>query len=484
MKEKLRVLFAAFEAAPFMKTGGLGDVAASLPGAVQCPTIEMRVVLPKLRQIPAEYQKKMKFLCSFYVPLGWRSQYCGLFELRRGGVTWYFLDNEYYFGRDGAYGYFDDGERMAFFAKAICECCRYLPDFFPNILHCNDWHTALAPVFLREQYRYAPGYSDIRTVFTIHNLKFQGQYNPHVLSDILGLDGVAAARNQLLRDDGKCVNYLAGAVSYSDRVTTVSPTYAKEICTPYFGEGLQDLFLRRHDILSGILNGIDMDLYDPAACADLPEHYSAKDLTGKAACKAALQRSMGLQEDPYVPLIGCVSRLVGHKGFSLVTDALHDIMGLDVQMVVLGTGEWQYEEAFRNAQGQYPGRFAAHLAYSPALSNLVYAGSDLFLMPSVSEPCGLSQLIAMRFGSVPVVRETGGLKDTVPPYNKYTGEGRGFTFTNINAGDMVWVLREAAALYRSNKPAWRSLQKAGMTADFSWGPSAKQYLEVYRRAMG
>ena len=206
MKEKLRVLFAAFEAAPFMKTGGLGDVAASLPGAVQCPTIEMRVVLPKLRQIPAEYQKKMKFLCSFYVPLGWRSQYCGLFELRRGGVTWYFLDNEYYFGRDGAYGYFDDGERMAFFAKAICECCRYLPDFFPNILHCNDWHTALAPVFLREQYRYAPGYSDIRTVFTIHNLKFQGQYNPHVLSDILGLDGVAAARNQLLRDDGKCVN--------------------------------------------------------------------------------------------------------------------------------------------------------------------------------------------------------------------------------------------------------------------------------------
>ena len=280
------------------------------------------------------------------------------------------------------------------------------------------------------------------------------------------------------------VNLMKGAILASSQVTTVSPTYAQELHTPFYARGMDGVICQQDGKFCGIVNGIDMDLYDPATCADLPEHYSAKDVSGKAACKAALQRAMGLQEDPYIPLIGCVSRLVGHKGFSLVTDALHDIMGLDVQMVVLGTGEWQYEEAFRSAQGQYPGRFAAHLAYSPALSNLVYAGSDLFLMPSVSEPCGLSQLIAMRFGSVPVVRETGGLKDTVPPYNKYTGEGRGFTFSNINAGDMVWVLREAAALYRSNKPAWRSLQKAGMTADFSWGPSAKQYLEVYQKAMG
>ena len=423
----------------------------------------------------------MTFLKHFNVSLSWRQAYCGLFQLEREGVTYWFVDNEYYFKRAQIYGHFDDCERFAFFSRAVLAAPAQL-DWAPDIIHCNDWQTALVPVYLLEERYRVPQLSNAHAVFTIHNIEYQGRYGEQVLQDVIGLDS-SYFNEGMLAYFGD-VNLMKGAILASSQVTTVSPTYAQELHTPFYARGMDGVICQQDGKFCGIVNGIDMDLYDPATCADLPEHYSAKDVSGKAACKAALQRAMGLQEDPYIPLIGCVSRLVGHKGFSLVTDALHDIMGLDVQMVVLGTGEWQYEEAFRNAQGQYPGRFAAHLAYSPALSNLVYAGSDLFLMPSVSEPCGLSQLIAMRFGSIPVVRETGGLKDTVPPYNKYTGEGRGFTFTNINAGDMVWVLREAAALYRSNKPAWRSLQKAGMTADFSWGPSAKQYLEVYRRAMG
>lgn len=477
MKEKLRVLFAAFEASPFVKTGGLGDVAASLPGAVQCPTIEMRVVLPKLRQIPAEYQEKMKFLCSFYVPLGWRSQYCGLFELRRGGVTWYFLDNEYYFGRDSAYGYFDDGERMAFFAKAICECCRYLPDFFPNVLHCNDWHTALAPVFLREQYRYAPGYSGIRTVFTIHNLKFQGQYDPHILSDILGLDGVAAARNQLLRDGGKCVNYLAGAVNYSDRVTTVSPTYAREICTPYFGEGLQDLFLRRHDILSGILNGIDTVSYDPAKDRALVRNYTDPD--GKVENKKALQEELGLTVDPAVPLCVCVSRLTEQKGFDLLNAVAEEMLSC-AQIAVLGTGERAYEDYYRALEARHPGRFSAQIRFSEPLSRRMYAGADIFLMPSRFEPCGLSQMISMRYGAVPVVRQTGGLADSVEPYNRYTGEGTGFGFLNFNAHELLFTTQEACRLYTESPVAWGNLAAQGMAQDFSWRASALEYRKLYR----
>ena len=475
--KKLNVLFASYEASPFIKTGGLGDVAASLPGAVKCPTIDVRVVLPKLAQIPEEYKSRMKFLCSFYVPLGWRNQYCGLFELQKGGVTWYFLDNEYYFARPSAYGFFDDGERMAYFSKAVCECCRYLPDFFPDILHCNDWHTAMAPVFLREQYRYAPGYGDIKTIFTIHNLKFQGQYDPYILGDILGLADCEAARNQLLRDGGKCVNYLAGAVNYSDRVTTVSPTYADEICTPYFGEGLQDLFLRRHDILSGILNGIDTASYNPAKDKALAANYSEP--AGKTPNKAALQRELGLTEDPDVPLCGAVSRLTEQKGFDLL-DAVVEEMLETCQVAILGTGDPAYENHYRALEAKHPGRFSAQIRFSEPLSRRIYAGSDLFLMPSRFEPCGLSQMISMRYGTLPVVRQTGGLADSVIPYNKYTGEGNGFGFVNYNAHELLFTVKEACRLYREEPEAWRKLQEQAMAADFSWKASAASYRKLYR----
>jgi len=475
--KKLNVLFASYEASPFIKTGGLGDVAASLPGAVKCPTIDVRVVLPKLSQIPEEYKSRMKFICSFYVPLGWRNQYCGLFELHKGGVTWYFLDNEYYFARPSAYGFFDDGERMAYFSKAVCECCRYLPDFFPDILHCNDWHTAMAPVFLREQYRYAPGYGDIKTIFTIHNLKFQGQYDPYILGDILGLADCEAARNQLLRDGGKCVNYLAGAVNYSDRVTTVSPTYADEICTPYFGEGLQDLFLRRHDILSGILNGIDTASYNPAKDKALAANYSEP--AGKTPNKAALQRELGLTEDPDVPLCAAVSRLTEQKGFDLL-DAVVEEMLETCQVAILGTGDPAYENHYRSLQAAHPGRFSAQIRFSEPLSRRIYAGSDLFLMPSRFEPCGLSQMISMRYGTLPVVRQTGGLADSVIPYNKYTGEGNGFGFVNYNAHELLFTVKEACRLYREEPEAWRKLQEQAMAADFSWKASAASYRKLYR----
>ncbi len=480
-KKKIRVLFASYEASPFIKIGGLGDVAASLPGALQCEDVEVRAVLPKLRQIPREYQDQMRFLTSFTVPLGWRNQYCGLFELRRGNVIWYFLDNEYYFGRETAYGFFDDGERMAFFSKAICECCRYLPDFFPDVLHCNDWHTAMAPVFLREQYRCANGYGNIRTVFTIHNLKFQGQYDPYILGDILGLQDCPAARDQLLRDFGSCVNYMAGAVSYSDRVTTVSPTYAREICTPYFGEGLQDLFLRRPGVLSGILNGIDTVSYDPAADAAIAQNYT--DPSGKAANKAALQKEIGLAEEADTPLCVIVSRLTEQKGFDLLNAVAEEMLEV-AQIAVLGTGDPAYEHHYRALEAAHPGRFSAQIRFSEPLSRRMYAGGDLFLMPSRFEPCGLSQMISMRYGTIPVVRETGGLADSVIPYNQYTGAGNGFSFRNFNAHELLFTVQAACRLYREDPEAWDRLRRQAMEADFSWDVSARSYRDLYRSLVG
>ncbi len=477
MRDKLNVLFASFEASPFIKTGGLGDVAAALPGALQASDLEVRVVLPKLGQIGEEYLKEMRFVCSFYVPLGWRNQYCGLFELQRGGVTWYFLDNEYYFNRPAAYGFFDDGERMAFFSKAVCECCRYLPDFFPDILHCNDWHTAMAPVFLREMYRYSPGYSEMRTVFTIHNLMFQGKYDPFILGDILGLHQNPAARDQLLRDDGRCVNYLAGAANYADRITTVSPTYAQEICTPYYGEGLQDIFLRRHDVLSGILNGIDAANYDPATDKALVQNYTEPD--GKAANKAALQKELGLEPDPEVPLCAAVSRLTEQKGFDLLNAVAEEMLDC-CQIAILGTGDPVYEDRYRELAEKHPGRFSASILFSEELSRRIYAGADIFLMPSRFEPCGLSQMISMRYGTIPVVRKTGGLADSVEPFNRYTGEGTGFAFQNFNAHELLFTVQEASRLCAESPAAWENLQRQAMAQDYSWGASAQKYRKLYR----
>ena len=478
----MKILFASPEVAPFIKTGGLADVAGSLPQALAKEGHEVKVILPLYEGIGQEWRSKMTFLKYFNVTLSWRQVYCGVFELERDGVTYWFVDNEYYFKRFQIYGHFDDCERFAYFSRAVIETPGQL-DWAPDIIHCNDWQTALVPVYLLEEKYRIPQLANAKSVFTIHNIEYQGRYGEQVLKDVIGLD--ASYFNEGMLAYFGDVNLMKGAIMASNFVTTVSPTYAQELRTPFYAKGLDGVINQQAGKIEGILNGIDMELYDPAANPGLAANFTLKSLVkGKNECKLALQKAVGLQENVDVPIIACVSRLVGHKGFSLVTDVLHEIMGLDVQMVVLGTGDWQYEEAFRHAQSQYPGRFAAQLTYSAPLSTMIYAGADIFLMPSISEPCGLSQIIAMRFGTVPVVRETGGLKDTVTPYNKFTGEGRGFTFSNINAGDMMWVLREAVDLYHNNKKAWRGLQKAGMTADFSWTNSAKQYLDIYQRIQG
>ena len=478
----MKILFASPEVAPFIKTGGLADVAGSLPQALAKEGHEVKVILPLYEGIGQEWRSQMTFLKYFNVTLSWRQVYCGVFQLERDGVTYWFVDNEYYFKRWQIYGHFDDCERFAYFSRAVIETPGQL-DWAPDIIHCNDWQTALVPVYLLEEKYRIPQLANAKSVFTIHNIEYQGRYGEQVLKDVIGLD--AGYFNEGMLAYFGDVNLMKGAIMASNFVTTVSPTYAQELRTPFYAKGLDGVINQQAGKIEGILNGIDMELYDPATNPGLAANFTTKSLVkGKKQCKLALQKAVGLQENPDAPIIACISRLVGHKGFSLVTDVLHEIMGMNVQMVVLGTGDWQYEEAFRHAQSQYPGRFAAQLTYSAPLSTMIYAGADLFLMPSISEPCGLSQIIAMRFGTVPVVRETGGLKDTVTPYNKFTGEGRGFTFSNINAGDMVWVLREAVDLYHSNKEAWRGLQRAGMTADFSWTNSAKQYLDIYQRIQG
>ena len=475
----MKILFASPEVAPFIKTGGLADVAGSLPQALAKEGHEVKVILPLYEGIGEEWREQMTFLKHFNVTLSWRQIYCGIFELERDGVTFWFVDNEYYFKRGQIYGHFDDCERFAYFSRAVIETPGQM-DWAPDVIHCNDWQTALVPIYLLEDKYHFPQLGNAKSVFTIHNIEYQGRYGAQVLGDVIGLND-SYFNEGMLAYFGD-VNLMKGAIMASNFVTTVSPTYAKELQTPFYAKGMDGVINQQSAKIQGILNGIDVDLYNPETNPSMEENFTAEKIEeGKTTCKLALQKAVGLKEDPNVPIIACVSRLVGHKGFSLVTDILHEIMGLEVQMVILGTGDWQFEEAFRQAQEQYPGRFAAKLAYSAPLSNMIYAGADLFLMPSISEPCGLSQIIAMRFGTIPVVRETGGLKDTVTPYDKYTGEGRGFTFSSINANDLMWVLREAVELYYNDKEAWSTLQKAGMTADFSWSNSAKQYLDIYQR---
>ena len=478
----MKILFAASEVAPFIKTGGLADVAGSLPQALAKEGNDVKVILPLYEGIGEDWRSQMTFKMYFNVTLSWRQVYCGIFELEREGVTYWFVDNEYYFKRWQLYGHFDDCERFAFFSRAIIETPGHL-DWAPDVIHCNDWQTALVPVYLLEEKYRIPQLANAKSVFTIHNIEYQGRYGDQVLQDVIGLD--KSYFNEGMLAYFSDVNLMKGAIMASNFVTTVSPTYAQELRTPFYAHGLDGVINQQSGKLEGIINGIDTELYNAEKNPGLAQNFTAKKpAKGKAACKLALQQAVGLQENPDVPIIACVSRLVGHKGFSLVADALNEIMGQDVQMVVLGTGDWQYEETFRHAQSQYPGRFAAQLTYSAPLSTMIYAGADMFLMPSISEPCGLSQIIAMRFGTVPIVRETGGLKDTVTPYNKFEGTGRGFTFQNINAGDMVWVIREAVDLYHNNKEAWAGLMKEGMTADFSWSSSAKKYLDIYERIQG
>lgn len=470
----MNILFATFEAVPFVKTGGLGDVGGTLPFALKEAGADVRVILPKFATIPEEYREKMVHVTDFPLLLSWRSQYCGIEKLEYGGVIWYFIDNEYYFGRSYPYGFFDDGERIAFFSKAVVECIAHL-DFKPDILHCNDWHTALSCVFLRENFREWPGYDRIKTVFTIHNLKFQGKYAASVLGNVLGLHDCPPARDQLLQ--GEAVNYMRGALNYADRITTVSKTYADEICTDFYGEGCNDIFYRRRSILSGILNGIDNEKFDPHKC-DPP--FDKDNLEGKAENKKRLQKKLGLKVDPDIPMLGVVSRLTDQKGFDLVNYILPELLEEDIQLAVLGVGQKEYEDAFKYFASQYPEKVSANILFSEPLSNDLYASCDMILVPSLFEPCGLSQMISMRYGTLPVVRETGGLKDSVIPYNKETGEGNGFSFANYNAHELLFTIQRAVKLYRENRPAWNNLVRNAFESDFSWKNSAEQYMELYR----
>ncbi len=475
----MQIVLASAEAAPFVKTGGLGDVAGSLPRALVEAGAEVIVMVPKYGSIAEEYKSRMEHMCDFYVSLGWRNEYCGLERLDQDGVIYLFVDNEHYFNRSYPYGFFDDGERFAFFSKAICESLQHLPEGFEcDVLHCNDWHTALAPVFLREFYQGLPLYERVKTVFSIHNIAFQGQYSDTILNDILGLAHIPAAAGQLRCDD-RSINYMMGALHYADAITTVSPSYAWEIQTPEYGEGLDGILRDRSSILSGILNGIDTDAWNPATDPMITANYSLSDMSGKAACKRALQEELGLEVRDDRPLMVMVTRLTRQKGMDLVTYALDRILSGGVQVAVLGTGD--YEEPMRYFANKYPGTCAARITFDNALSHRMYAGADLFLMPSLFEPCGLSQMIAMRYGTLPVVRETGGLRDTVQPYNQFTGEGTGFTFANFNGEEMGDAVFRGARLFWDDRAGFDALVKNAMSSDFSWEKSARAYMELFCR---
>ena len=480
-RQPVRVLYVTSEAAPFCKTGGLADVAGSLPPALAAEGEQVAVMLPLYQRVKEKFGEQMSFVKWTYVRLGWRSIYCGLFRMERDGVIWYFVDNEQYFRRPELYGYYDDGERFAFFSRCVVELLPSL-DFWPEVVHCNDWQTALVPIYLKDDGVRDERLRSIRTVLTVHNIEYQGRYGKDTLGDLFGLDHGWWDDGTIAMDGD--VNLLKGALLMADAVTAVSPTYAQELKYSYFAHGMESVMNACDHKLYGVLNGIDMKRYDPATDADLAANYSADDLAGKAVDKAELQRMLGLRQDPDVPIIGMVSRLVAHKGLDLVCEVLRDIMELPVQMVILGRGDHRYEEFFRWAQRQYEGRLVAYLAYDEAMATRFYAGSDLFLMPSKSEPCGLSQMIAMRYGSVPIVRETGGLKDTVQPYESWRDSGNGYTFADYNSGDMLYVIRAAAGLYRDYRDAYSRLQKRGMTQDFSWNRSACEYRRIYENVLG
>jgi starch synthase len=475
--KSLNILFAASEVAPFIKTGGLADVAGSLPKALERAGADVRVILPLYGAIGAHFRGQMTFLFHFNVTFAWRSVYCGLFSLEKDGVTYYFVDNEHYFNRSEPYGHYDDGERFGYFSRAVVECIPKL-DWVPNVVHCNDWQTALIPVYLKEDADRIPMLSSIRTVFTIHNVEYQGRYGRETLEGLFGLPAHWYENGAMEYYDD--ISLMKGAICAADFITTVSPTYAQELHHSFYAHGMEGILSANAHKMQGILNGIDTDVYNPATDPALFQTYTADDLSGKRRDKQELQRTLGLNLEPDIPIIACISRLVPHKGMDLVTAVLPQIMELPVQFVVLGRGDWRFEQAFLNARQQYPSRLSANIMYSSGLAMNIYAGADLFLMPSKSEPCGLSQMIAMRYGTLPIVRETGGLKDTVSPYNQYTGEGNGFTFSAYNAHDMLHVIREAVSLYQ-NREIWHTLMQRDMNADFSWNKSAKGYLDIYSR---
>lgn len=468
----MKILYATSEAYPFAMSGGLADVAGALPKALRRRLVGCRIILPLYDTISDELKAKMNFITSITVPVSWRRQYCGIFEARHDGVIYYFLDNQYYFKRDALYGFYDDGERFAFFSRAVLETIAYI-DYKPDIIHCNDWQTALIPVYLDRFYRDNPLYTHIKTVYTIHNIQYQGKYGTELIGDVLGLSDDDAG---LVTYDG-CVNLMKAAIQCSDKVTTVSPTYAKEILDPFYSHGLDRILKDYTYKLCGIINGIDTAVYDPNTDKDIFANYSAEDFTNKAENKSELQKLMGLPERGEVPVIGVVSRLVGHKGFDLVKYVFEEMVGQDVQFVILGSGEWEFETFFYEMGKKYPEKVAFKLGFIPSLARKIYAGADIFLMPSKSEPCGLAQMIALRYGTIPVVRRTGGLNDTI--IDSGDGFGNGFTFTDYNAHEMKRAVERAVMGYKE-KDGWNILVDRAMNCDNSWNSSAGAYIGLYK----
>ena len=473
----MKILFVGSEAIPFISTGGLGDVLGSLPAALMrySPDNDVRVVLPLFKSIKQKFADKLTFVGETVVHLSWRNQYCGLFSCEKDGVVYYFIDNEYYFGRDAIYGNYDDGEIYSFFAKAALDIMPLI-EFYPDILHCNDWQSSMSIVYLKRKYSQNSKYARIKTIYTIHNIDYQGIYGMDILDDVFGLDTWG---DRGVMEYNGCINMTKGAIVCTDRVSTVSQRYANEIQTEFYSSGLHHVLHMYSSKLSGIVNGIDIDYYNPANDEAIAKKYSVDDMKGKAICKKELQKLAGLPEKADVPVVSMVSRLASHKGFDLVQYILPEMLELGIQFVLLGTGESEIEEYFRDIQNRYPEQVKVFLEFNKDLSKRIYAGSDIFLMPSKSEPCGLSQMISSRYGTVPVVRETGGLYDTIKPYNKYTGEGNGFTFANYNAHEMKDAVQRAVDLY-FDKKKWKALVKTVMDVDFSWNVSAEKYMDLYK----
>ena len=471
----MKVLFASSEALPFMASGGLGDVAGSLPHALRKRLIGCRVVMPMYDTIRQELKDKMKFITHISVPVAWRRQYCGIFEAKHNGVIYYLLDNQYYFKRNTIYGHYDDAERFAFFSRAILEIIPHI-DFKPDIIHCNDWQTALTPVYYSAMYANSPGYENIKTIFTIHNIQYQGIYGMELLQDVLG---IPADKASLIEYDG-CVNFMKGAIECADKVTTVSPSYANEILDPWYSHGLDSILNERRYKLSGILNGIDTVGYDPETDKDIKANYSAANPSGKKEDKEELQKLMNLPVKPNVPIVGMVTRLVSHKGLDLVKGILDELLSkAEMQLVVLGSGDYEYESYFRWIAEKYPDKVGLRLGFVPDLARKIYAGADMFLMPSKSEPCGLSQMVALRYGTIPIVRETGGLRDSITDCGD--GKGNGFTFKSYNAHDMLDSIYRALTLYYNGD--WNELVLRALNCDFSWGRSANAYIRLYKELL-
>lgn len=473
----MKVLFVSSEAHPFAASGGLGDVAGALPKMLRKRLIGCRVVMPLYDTIRQELKDSMTFITSISVPVAWRRQYCGIFQAKYDGVIYYLIDNQYYFKRDSLYGFYDDAERFTFFSRAVLEMLPHI-DFRPDIIHCNDWQSALTPVFYSTMYAKDPWYQGIKTVFTIHNIQYQGTYGMELIGDVVGLKAEDA---NLLEYDGDC-NFMKGAIECADKVTTVSPSYANEILDPWYSHGLDTILRQRQWKLEGILNGIDTEVYDPETDKAIEKNYNKENVfEGKAANKKALQENMGLPVRADVPMIGIVSRMVSHKGFDLVKAVFDELLSNeDVQVVVVGSGDWQYEQYFRELSDRYHNKIAVRIGFVPSLARKIYASSDLFLMPSKSEPCGLSQMVALRYGTVPIIRETGGLRDSIT--DSGDGQGNGFTFKTYNAHDMLGAIKRGLGAYW-NREYWPTLVNRAMDCDFSWGRSANEYIKMYKQLL-